>query len=231
MTNRKLQYWVIPPEADAEFVASMEEVLETYEKPYDPACPVLCMDEQPVQLIKETRKPIAATAKHPRRVDYEYERAGTASIFMFTEPLAGWREATARASKTKMDWALEMARLLDGRYAHCECVVLVCDNLNTHTKGAFYEAFEPARARQLVRRIHFCHTPKHGSWLNIAENELSSLTRQCLTGRRLGDLKTLQAEIAAWSNDVNDTQRGVDWQMKIHDARCKLKSIYPKIRL
>ncbi len=231
MTNRKIQYWVIPPEADAEFVASMEEVLETYEKPYDRACPVVCMDEQPVQLIKETRKPIAATVKHPQRVDYEYERAGTASIFMFTEPLSGWREATARASKTKADWALEVARLLDGRYAHCEYVVLVCDNLNTHTKGAFYEAFEPAQARQLVRRIRFRHTPKHGSWLNIAENELSSLTRHCLAGRRLGELQTLQAEIAAWSNDVNDTQRGVDWQMKIDDARCKLKSIYPKIRL
>ena len=231
MTHRKIQYWVIPPEADAEFVASMEEVLETYEKPYDPACPVLCMDEQPVQLIKETRTPIAATAKHPKRVDYEYERAGTASIFMFTEPLSGWREATARASKTKTDWALEMARLLNGRYAKCERVILVCDNLNTHTKGAFYEAFEPAQARQLVRRIQFCHTPKHGSWLNIAENELSSLTRQCLAGRRLGDLETLRAEIAAWSNDVNDSQRGVDWQMKIDDARYKLKSIYPKIRL
>jgi hypothetical protein len=231
MTNRKIQYWVIPPEADAEFVASMEEVLETYEKPYDPACPVVCMDEQPVQLIKETRTPIAATAKHPKRVDYEYERAGTASIFMFTEPLSGWREAAARESKTKLDWALEMARLLDGRYAQCERVILVLDNLNTHTKGAFYEAFEPARARQFVRRIQFCHTPKHGSWLNIAENELSSLTRQCLAGRRLGNLKTLRAEIAAWSNDVNDTQRGVDWQMKIDDARCKLKSIYPKIKL
>jgi hypothetical protein len=231
MTNRKIQYWVIPPDADAEFVANMEEVLETYEKPYDPACPVLCMDEQPVQLIKETRRPIAGTVKHPKRVDYEYERAGTASIFMFTEPLSGWREATARESKTKADWALEMARLLDGRYADCECVVLVCDNLNTHTKGAFYEAFEPAQARQLVRRIRFCHTPKHGSWLNIAENELSSLTRQCLAGRRIGNLQTLQAEIQAWSNDVNHTQRGVDWQMKIDDARCKLKSIYPKIRL
>lgn len=231
MTNRKIQYWVIPPEADAEFVANMEEVLETYEKPYDPACPVLCMDEQPVQLIQETRKPIAATVKHPQRVDYEYERAGTASLFMFTEPLSGWREATARASKTKADWALEVAHLLNGRYAHCECVVLVCDNLNTHTKGAFYEAFEPALARRLVRRIRFCHTPKHGSWLNIAENELSSLTRQCLAGRRLGNLKTLQAEIAAWSNDANHTQRGVDWQMKIDDARFKLKSIYPNIRL
>jgi DDE superfamily endonuclease len=231
MTNRKIQYWVIPPKADAEFAANMEEVLETYAKPYDPACPVLCMDEQPVQLVKETRQPIAATAKHPRRVDYEYERAGTASIFMFTEPLSGWREATARESKTKVDWALEMAWLLEGRYRRREKVILVCDNLNTHTKGAFYETFQPARARQLVRRIEFCHTPKHGSWLNIAENELSSLTRQCLGGDRIGDLKALRGRIAAWSKDVNTTQRGVDWQMKIDDARCKLKSVYPKIKL
>lgn len=231
MTNRKVQYWVIPPTADAEFVACMEEVLDTYEKPYAPACPVLCMDEQPVQLIRETRHPIAATKKHPKRVDYEYERAGTASIFMFTEPLAGWRRATARAQKTKPDWALEVADLLEGRYAKALQIILVCDNLNTHTKGAFYEAFSPARARALVRRIRFCHTPKHGSWLNIAENELSSLTRQCVAGRRFGDMATLQSEIKAWSDDVNNTQRGVDWQMKIHDARCKLKSLYPKIRV
>jgi hypothetical protein len=197
MTNRKIQYWVIPPEADAEFVANMEEVLETYAKPYDPSRPVLCMDEQPVQLVKEIRQPIAATAKRPRRVDYEYERAGTASIFMFTEPLAGWREATARESKTKMDWALEVSRLLDDRYRECDKVILICDNLNTHTKGAFYEAFPPARARQLVRRIEFCHTPKHGSWLNIAENELSAMTRQCIGGQRIGDLKTLRSRIAA----------------------------------
>lgn len=231
MTNRKIEYWVIPPEADAEFSASMEEVLETYAKPYDSACPVLCMDEQPVQLIKETRTPIEATARHPKRVDYEYERAGTASIFMFTEPLAGWRQATARETRTKVDWALEVTALLDGRYASCDKVILVSDNLNTHTKGAFYEAFPPEKARAIVRRIHFCHTPKHGSWLNIAENELSSLTRQCVSGRRFGDLKTLRKEIAAWSNDVNDTQRGVDWQMKIDDARSKLKSVYPKIKL
>jgi hypothetical protein len=231
MTNRKIQYWVIPPAADAEFVACMEEVLDTYEKPYNPACPVLCMDEQPVQLVQETRRPIPATKRHAKRVDYEYERAGTASIFMFTEPLAGWREATARASKTKLDWAVEMARLLEGRYRKCPAVILVCDNLNTHTKGAFYEAYPPERARALVRRIHFCQTPKHGSWLNIAENELSSLTRQCVSGRRFGNLTNLQAEIKAWSNEVNHTQRGVDWQMRISDARYKLKSLYPKIRV
>lgn len=231
MTNRNLQYWVIPPEADAEFAAGMEEVLETYEKPYDPANPTLCMDEQPVQLVKETRTPIEATINHARRVDYEYERAGTANIFMFTEPLAGWREATVRASKTKVDWAIEMARLLEGRYADCEKITLVCDNLNTHTKGAFYEVFEPERARRLVRRIEFCYTPKHGSWLNIAENELSSLTRQCVAGRRMSNVDTLREETAAWSADVNATQRGVDWRMKVDDARCKLKQVYPKIKL
>jgi hypothetical protein len=231
MTNRKIQYWVIPPEADGEFVASMEVVLETYEKPYDPKVPVLCMDEQPIQLLKETRSPIPATADHPKRVDYEYERAGTASIFMFAEPLAGWREVTVRERKTKIDWAKEIARLLEDRYASCDKVILVCDNLNTHTKGAFYEAFEPERARNLVRRIEFCYTPKHGSWLNIAENELSSLTRQCVSDRRFPDVATLREETAAWSDDVNTTQRGVDWQMTIDDARTKLKSVYPTIKL
>jgi hypothetical protein len=228
MTSRKIQYWVIPPESDAEFAAGMEEVLETYAEPYDPARPVLCMDEQPVQLLKETRTPIPGTAKHARRVDYEYERAGTATIFMFTEPLAGWREVAVRPTKTKVDWALEMARLLEGRYAGCERVILVCDNLNTHTKGAFYEAFEPDRARRLVLRLEFRHTPKHGSWLNIAENELSSLTRQCVSSRRFGDVQTLIRETTAWSTDCNQRQRGVDWQMKVDDARAKLKSIYPK---
>ena len=138
--------------------------------------------------------------------------------------------ATAREHRTKFDWAHEVASLLDGRYADCDQITLVCDNLNTHTIGAFYEAFEPERARQYVRRINFCFTPKHGSWLNIAENELSRMTRQCLNGRRIGGLSILQSEIEAWSNDVNNNQRGVDWQMKIDDARCKLKFVYPKIQ-
>jgi len=231
MTKRKIQYWVIPPEADAEFVAHMENVLDTYALPYDPRNPKVCMDEQPVQLVNETRREIPATKSRPRRVDYEYERNGTASIFMFCEPLAGWRQATAREHRTKSDWALEVAALLDGRYADCEKITLVCDNLNTHTKGAFYEVFEPEKARAYVRRIEFCYTPKHGSWLNIAENELSCMTKQCLKGRRIGERTTLQEEIGAWSDHVNKTQRGVDWQMKIDDARCKLNSIYPKILL
>lgn len=231
MTKRKINYWVIPPEADAEFVAHMENVLETYARPYDPACPVVCMDEQPVQLVKETRPSIPGTKTRAPRVDYEYERNGTASIFMFCEPHAQWRRATARPQRTKTDWAEEVASLLDGRYAACARVTLVCDNLNTHTPGAFYETFPPERARGYVRRLDFCHTPKHGSWLNIAENELSSLTRQCLSGRRIGELPLLQEEIGAWSNDVTAKQRGVEWHMKIDDARTKLRSVYPKILL
>ena len=163
--------------------------------------------------------------------DYEYERAGTAAVFLFCEPLSGWREATARARRTKTDWALEVACQLEGRYAKCPQITLVCDNLNTHTKGAFYAAFEPAWARELVRRIEFCYTPQHGSWLNIAECELSAMTRQSVAGRRIGSLDALGAEIAAWSADINTRQRGVEWQMKVADARCKLESVYPKIIL
>jgi hypothetical protein len=227
MTRRKIQYWVIPPEANGEFVACMENVLETYAQPYDKHFPVLCMDEQPVQLLKETRIPIAATPQHARRVDYEYERAETASLFMFTEPLSGWRMVQARKQRTKVDWALEMAELLRTRYAEAEKVILVCDNLNTHTMGAFYETFPASQARELVRRIEFRFTPKYGSWLNISENELSSMTRQCLNGRRIGDIEQLREETQAWATASNDKQRGVDWQFTVKDARNKLKSLYP----
>ena len=145
---------------------------------------------------------------------------------MFCEPLSGLREATARERRTKTNWAQEVARLLEGPSAECEKITLVCDNLNTHTKGAFYAAFEPKRARQLVRRIEFCNTPQHGSWLNIAECELSAITRQSVAGWRIGELSALQAEIAAWSTATNALQRGVEWQLKVTDARYKLKSVY-----
>jgi hypothetical protein len=230
MTNRKIEYWVIPPAADAEFVADMELVLETYALPYDPRCPVLNMDEQPIQLLKETREPIPATKSRPRRVDYEYERAGTASIFMFCEALAGWRQVSVRERRTKVDWAVEMAELLRTRYATAEKVILVCDNLNTHTIGAFYEAFDPETARLLARRLEFRHTPKHGSWLNIAENELSAMTRQSVHGRRFATIQELRTELSAWYEYTNGKQRGVDWQFRIDDARTKLKSLYPKIK-
>jgi hypothetical protein len=229
MTDRKLEYWVIPPAADAEFVAGMEDVLDIYAAAYDPRYPVLCMDEQPVQMLKETRTPLPATKDHSRRVDYEYERAGTASVFLFCEPLAGWRSVSIRERRTKVDWALEVAALLGTRYAEAEKVILVCDNLNTHTKGAFYETFPPAEARALVRRLDFRHTPKHGSWLNVAENELSAMTRQCLRGRRFGAVAELRTQTAAWQQRLNDKQRGVDWQFRIDDARTKLKSLYPKL--
>jgi len=206
----------------------MEDVLDTYCLPYDPDWPVLCMDEQPVQLLKETRTPIAATLNHPRRVDYEYERAGTASVFMFTEPLIGWRQVSTREHRTKVDWAIEMADLLNGRYAKAKKVILVCDNLNTHTKGAFYEVFPPEEARRLVERIEFHFTPKHGSWLNIAENELSSMTGQCLKDRKMTDIDMLRKETSAWATNSNEKQRGVNWQFKVENARQKLRSLYPK---
>ena len=229
MTKRKIQYWVIPPNADAEFAACMEDVLETYARPYDATFPVVCMDEQPVQLTKDTRKSIAATMDHPRRVDYEYERAGTACIFMFAEPLSGWRKVHARPRRTKVDWALEMEELLRTRYAGVEKVILVCDNLNTHTRGAFYEAFEAEKARELVRRIEFHYTPKHGSWLNIAENELSSMTRQSISGRRIESIEMLRAETSAWADSSNEKQRCVDWQFTVENARVKLRSLYPNL--
>lgn len=225
-----IEYWVIPPEQDAEFVADMEAVLATYAEPYDPKNPKLCMDEQPVQLLLDTKVPLPATKAHGERVDYEYERNGTAAIFMFTEPLAGFRQATVRRRRTKADWALAVAHLMDTRYAECDTVTLICDQLNTHTKGAFYVAFEPAVARAYLERLRFVYTPKHGSWLNIAECELSALSRQCLAGRRIGDLEVLQHETAAWSTTVNETQRAVDWQFQIGDARLKLKHLYPKIK-
>jgi hypothetical protein len=230
MTRRKIQYWVIPPKANSEFVACMEDVLETYATPYDAAFPVVCMDEQPVQLLKETRVPIPASKDHPQRVDYEYERAGTACIFMFTEPLSGWRKVSVQPHRTKVDWAFEMEELLRTRYASAEKVILVSDNLNTHTKGAFYEAFPPDQARAIVQRLEFRFTPKHGSWLNIAENELSSMTRQCLSGRRIPNIEMLRDETDAWATSSNDKQRGVDWQFTIENARHKLKSLYPKIK-
>lgn len=230
MTKRMIDYWVIPPEQDAEFVADMEEVLATYAEPYDPKNPKLCMDEQPFQLLLETRVPLPATKEHGERVDYEYERNGTASIFMFTEPLAGFRQATARERRTKPDWAIEVAHLLDTRYAECDILTLISDQLNTHTKGAFYTAFEPDVARAYIERIRFVYTPKHGSWLNIAECELSALKRECLAGRRIGYLAELQRELAAWAISTNHAQRSVDWQFQIDDARCKLKRLYPKIK-
>ncbi|WP_231950738.1 IS630 family transposase [Legionella spiritensis] len=219
----------MPPESDGEFAAGMEDVLEIYSRSFNPLVPVICMDEQPIQLLNETRTPISATRHHPKRVDYEYERAGTASIFMFTEPLAGTRTVSVRSRRTKIDWAIEMEQLIRTQYASADKIILVCDNLNTHTRGAFYEAFPAEKAREIVRKIEFHHTPKHGSWLNIAECELSAMTSQCINNRRFGSIELLAEETRAWAQKTNQKQKGVNWQFSIDNARHKLKSIYPRI--
>ena len=189
--------WVIPPEHSGEFVAHMEDVLDVYQMPYDPQVPMVCMDEQPVQLIKETRQPLPAAPGKPEKVDYEYERNGTANIFMFTEPLNGTRHVHVTEHRTAVDWANEIRDLLEVRSPEAARVRLVCDNLNTHGMGSLYEAFPPEQARRLASRLEIHHTPKHGSWLNIAEIELSVLTMQCLD-RRIPDIETLTKETQQW---------------------------------
>lgn len=230
MTSRKIQYWVIPPKQNAQFAANMENVLGIYKRLYDERFPVICMDEQPVQLLEEVNLPIAATKNHARRADYEYKRAGTVSIFMFCEPLVGWRDVSVRPRRTKVDWAIEMRRLLTGRYEGAEKVTLVCDNLNTHVTGSFYEAFEASEARWLLDRLDLQYTPKHGSWLNVAENELSSMTRQSLHGRRFSTIEAIARQVSAWAEAINAKQRGVEWQFTIEQARTKLKHLYPQIK-
>ena len=219
---------MIPPKSDGEFAAAMENVLTVYAKPVDPEHPVVCMDEQPIQLLKEVRKVIPGTKKHAKRVDFEYERAGTASIFLFCEPLVGWRQVTVRQQRTKIDWAQEVAEMMEKRYPEARKVTLICDNLNTHTPGAIYEAFPAERARKILERLDICHTPKHGSWLNISEIELSCMTRQCVKRRRFGSIEHLKQETKPWYTRTNAKHRMVDWHMNIGDARTKLKSVYPK---
>lgn len=219
--------WTIPPTGNGEFVARMEDVLEVYHRPYDPAVPVVCMDEKPYQLLGHARAPIPAAPGHDLREDSEYVRHGTCSIFVWAEPLAGRRRVDARARRTRLDWAAEIEQLLTVDYPDATRVVLVMDNLNTHTLGSLYEAFEPAKARALAERLEIHHTPKHGSWLNIAEIELSALTRQCLD-RRIEDLDLLNTELAAWQAATNTDQRQVDWQFTTTDARIKLRHLYPQ---
>jgi len=221
---------VIPPEADAEFVACMEDVLDVYERPYDPHCPVVNLDEQPVQLVKETRQPLDGAPGHPRRYDHEYERAGTACVFLVTEALAGWREVTVRPQRTAVDWAQEVAALLEGRYAQAAKVLVICDQLNTHTIASLYKAFPPEQARRLAQRLEIHYTPKHGSWLNIAECELSVLTRQCLR-TRTASVSALVGKVTPWARGRNARQRGVHWHFQTKDARIKLKRLYPEVQL
>lgn len=217
---------MIPPAQNADFVAHMEDVLDVYERPYDCRFPVVCMDEQPTQLLKDTRQPIEAEAGKLKRVDFEYERNGTAVNFMFTEPLNGWRKVNVRERRTKLDWAEEIKELLDKDYPKAEKIILVCDNLNTHKIAALYERFTAEEARLAARRLEIHHTPKHGSWLNIAEIELSVFTKQCLE-RRIGELETLRVEAENWYRRRNAGQKSVDWQFTTTDARKKLKKLYP----
>jgi hypothetical protein len=205
----------------------MEDILDLYHRPYDPEVPLICMDEKPVQLLGDSREPLPATLDYPTRYDYEYTRNGTACIFLFTEPLDGWRKVNARKQRKKEDWAHEVRELLETDYPNARKIILVCDNLNTHTIGAFYAAFPPAEASMLVKRLEIHHTPKHGSWLNIAEIELSALTRQCLD-RRLDNLTFLCQETKMWENSRNHNQKPVDWQFTSENARIKLKRLYPQ---
>jgi len=220
---------VIPPEQNAEFVAAMEDVLDIYHRPYDAARPVICMDEQPTQMIQETRIPIPARPGQPARVDYEYERKGVVANFLFTETLGGWRKVNVRERRTAIDWALEIKDLLDNDYPAVEKVVLVCDNLNTHRIASLYEAFVPQEARRLVQRLEIHYTPKHGSWLNVAECELGAFTKQCL-GRRIPAIEILRNEAKAWYRQRNKAQKSVDWQFTTQNARIKLKRLYPQIQ-
>ncbi len=205
----------------------MEDVLEVYSRPYDERCPVVCMDEKPVQLLKEARNGFTAKSSGIRYQDNEYIRNGTCSIFLFTEPLGGWRFADARERRTRIDWAQMVKWLLDEQYPDAKQVVLVCDNLNTHNIASLYEAFEPTEALRLAKRIEMHHTPKHGSWLDIAEIELSALGNQCLSKRRIGDVDQLKTELKAWNKERNAKQKGVCWQFTTDDARIKLKHLYP----
>jgi len=185
------------------------------------------MDEKPFQLLAHTCNPLPMEAGKPQREDYQYKRIGTCSIFLFTEPLAGWRHSEALPQRTKRDWAHRIQWLLDGQYPNAEKIILVMDNLNTHTLSSLYEAFRPDEAFRLAQRLEVHYTPKHGSWLNIAEIELSAMATQCLGRRRISDLPTLNAELAMWHTQRNQQQKGVDWRFKAVDARIKLKRLYP----
>jgi hypothetical protein len=207
----------------------MEDVLAVYARPYDPAHPMVCMDEKPYQLLGHVRDPIPARPGRDRLMDSEYVRAGTCSIFCWVEPLRGWRRVDAQPRRTKVDWARQVKRMLTCDYPEAETVVLVMDNLNTHGIGSLYEAFDPETAFALAQRLEIHHTPRHGSWLNIAEIELSALTRQCLD-RRIDAPALLNAELAAWQQQANSDQRQVQWHFTTDDARVKLRHLYPTLR-
>jgi hypothetical protein len=220
--------WCIPPKANAEFVYHMEDVLDVYHRPSDPQHPVVCLDEATKQLIDEVREPLPARPGEVERCDCEYVRNGTATLFVAVDPLAGWREVTVTDHRCRTDWAHFVKELLDGRYRDVDTVTLVMDQLNTHSPASFYEAFDPAEAKRLTDRLEIHYTPKHGSWLNIAEIELSALSRQCLD-RRIADTEILKREVETWKATRNDAKTRVRWRFTTADARIKLHRLYPSI--
>ena len=221
--------WCIPPEQNGAFVARMEQVIDVYLRPYDRRFPVVGMDEQPVQLVSESRATIPAAPGRPARVDYEYVREGTCVAWMFVEALGKWRHVVVTDRRTAVDWAHQMRTLVDHpRFAEAERITVVLDNLNTHDIGSFYEAFAPAEARRLIAKLELIFTPKHGSWLNVAEPELSVMTRQSL-GERPVSQSWVAKQTAAWATQRNEKQIGIDWQFTTDHARNKLKRLYPKI--
>jgi len=219
---------VIPPDANAAFVAAMEDILEVYQRPYDRQRPLVCLDESSKQLIAETRVPIAAKPGQPGRHDYEYRRNGTANLFMMFAPLEGWRHVKVTDRHTAVDYAQVLKELSDTHFPGSAKIVLVQDNLNTHKPASLYEAFPPAEARRLVERFEWHYTPKHGSWLDMAESELSVLSSQCLD-RRIPDQRVLKDEVAAWEADRNSKHAKANWQFTTADARVKLRRLYPAL--
>lgn len=222
------EQWCIPPDSDCKFVACMEDVLEVYHRPYNEKFPMVCLDETNRQLISETRKSIAAKPGRHKRVDYEYRRNGVVNLFMMFEPLKARRHVKVMNQRTRKDFAHCIRELVDVHYPEAEKIILVLDNLNTHSEGSFYEAFEPAEARRLAEKVEIHYTPKHGSWLNMAEIEIGVLSRQCLS-QYIESKNQMISEVGAWQQQRNYAEATVDWQFTTADARIKLKKLYPVI--
>lgn len=221
--------WCIPPKQSAEFVFHMEDVLEVYRRPYDAKRPVVCLDETFKQLIAESREPLPARPGTAARYDHVYIRKGVVSLFVASEPLAGWRHVAVTESRRRTDWANFVRDLLENQYPEAERVVLIMDQLNTHSPASFYEAFPPAEAKRLAERLEIHYTPKHGSWLNMAEIELSALTKQCLS-RRIAQKATLERHVQSWEQARNAAVARIDWQFTTDTARIKLRSLYPSVQ-
>jgi len=223
------QQWVIPPGQSAEFVARMEDLLDLYQRPYDPTRPLVCIDELPKQLVSEVRRPQSAAPGRPARFDYEYRREGVANLFLIFEPLLAWRAVQVTARRTAVDFAEVLRWLVEDVHDDAEKIILVVDNLNTHGPWCLYEAFEPERARRIAAWLEWHYTPRHGSWLNVAEVELAALTKQCLD-RRIGSSEKLTRATAAWEEERNERMVGAKWRFTTADARIKLHRLYPSMQ-